>query len=188
MGRQSAHPMPRCAQVCTDIVLITVWGLFCFGANSFLRCFKVFWEWRHVKARPSAETWHNSIFLVSAFKSYFSNCREVSGKQRQVVFLACFFVTFLFFCVSVHLGSLQHCEESQLKRARGNSHAERLGRLQGQPNSCRIHRQQFQRQAKRRVTQTVFSDTFIFQFDTAENMLISFESIFKSPKHALVYL
>lgn len=59
---------------------------------------------------------------------------------------------FLSFCLCPPSFSPQHCEESQLKRTRGNSYAERFKRLQGQPNSRRIHRQQFQRQKEWQVT------------------------------------
>lgn len=66
------------------------------------------------------------------------------------------FMTYLFpvsFCLwPPPFFSPQHCEESQLKRTCGNSHAERFRRLQGQSNSCRIHRQQFQRQKKWQVS------------------------------------
>lgn len=57
----------------------------------------------------------------------------------------------IFWAISVLFFSWQHREESQLKRTRGDSHSQRFGGVQGQPNSHRIHGQQLQWQKERQV-------------------------------------
>lgn len=56
--------------------------------------------------------------------------------------------------------SPQLYEESQLKWTCGESYTERFRWLQGQPESRRIHRQQFQRQKKWQVQRVLKSGSF----------------------------
>lgn len=86
--------------------------------------------------------------------------KAVSGSF--MTYLLCFPLPSVSFCLCASSSSPQHCEESQLKWTCGNAHTERFGRLQGQPNSRRIYRQQFQRQKKWQVTWTPCWINFLF--------------------------
>lgn len=120
--------------------------------------------------------------------------KAVSGSF--MTYLLCFPLPSVSFCLCASSSSPQHCEESQLKWTCGNAHTERFGRLQGQPNSRRIYRQQFQRQKKWQVTRTpcwinflcLVAYTFIFTVSDAFcphkiGGCLCFDYIFPPEKH-----
>lgn len=103
------------------------------------------------RSEPNPEINTSSLYVLSEAISWMRTLPEgILRKAASGSFVTYFFCFPLPSLLSPSF-SPQHYEESQLKRTRGKSHTERFGRLQGQPNSHRIHRQQFQRQKKWQV-------------------------------------
>ncbi len=164
MGRLSAPLICRFAQVCTDVVVKITRVAQREGASVRKQLISTFLYFcsalvqipsdaeSHFKEKTN-KLWGRSELNHEINTASFRKAASGSFMTYFLCFPPVLSLSFSFRLCPPSF-SPQHCEESQLKRTRGNSFAERFGRLQGQPNSRRIHWQQFQRQKKRQVTRT----------------------------------
>lgn len=103
------------------------------------------------RSEPNPEINTSSLYVLSEAISWMRTLPEGILRKAASGSFVTYFLCFPLPALLSPSFSPQRYEESQLKRTRGKSHTERFGRLQGQPNPRRIHRQQFQRQKKWQV-------------------------------------